>query len=129
MLIPANEYIARKLDALPIHFKHTILRELLFFAEHHCQDDLIAYDVKIDEDIEVMFGIPSKSLDNGIRKLFTVMNTVWTYDPGDIKQKVLSIISLPRGNFLHLRKGPKTTDLHQDNSPIAWECQWDSKTH
>ena len=115
MIIPANENIARKIAKIPMHFK-VMLDYLDYLSSVHCHDDLVILDVQEDN---ISIDIPSKSRLNGVIKLMEVMNCAWTYDPNNLNEKTLDLADSPKGNFLCLRKGTNTTDMHHNNRRVC----------
>ena len=118
MIIPANENIARKIAKIPMHFK-VMLDYLDYLSSVHCHDDLVILDVQEDN---ISIDIPSKSRLNGVMKLMEVMNCAWTYDPNNLNEKTLDLADSPKGNFLCLRKGTNTTDMHHNNRRV-WKYE------
>jgi len=117
MIIPANEHIAKNIARIPLHFK-VMLDYLDYICTTHCNEDILVYEV---HDKYILMDIPSKSGLNGVKKLMSVMNVAWSYDLLDISEKTLFLACTPRGKFLCLRKGSRTTDMHPSNLPLTTE--------
>lgn len=113
MIIPANEKIGKELTRLPLSMMQ-LVKYLDFIAEVHCDENLLVYEVHNDH---IIMDIPTKSSFNGVIKLMSVMNVAWFFDKHDLHKEVLKVVTTPRGDFLMLRRGPNTTDMHPANRP------------
>lgn len=113
MIIPLNKEVALDMAATPVGFQ-VIWKELGRLVNLHCQDNIICFSAN---DKEMVLDLPYRSKDNGVPILMDLMNTAWTYDKNNPKEKILDYMHNDSGVYLLLRYGAGTTNLHPANWP------------